>query len=1381
MYSKQEFRDGENVLIFRNTCLLKNAIYEDIIKKQEEKLPEWKKRKIEIRKEAIIVRFKMKLEILNDASWKRFVEESGDLLKSLESYILFTLDESLLYLINYESKSVLAIYVCSEKNLEILMPIYELISGIRSSQNESYGKLIKHYFQTYETLQFIESENKWYFVVKLSISMRYEDNFSIENSKILQKRTTYGKNLVSELMHYAFPCTPKSQNSINPALFYDNIHGVPESETSVSISPHEINANLLPFQKKALGWMLKREKHLLDMSDSVNSSIPPTWEVSVDADGKQVYYNKIYGIICSNITDVKNTFKDVSGGILADEMGLGKTVEMIALILKNKREEIPKYKVFDPYAEKHVVASKTTLIITPSSILQQWITEFSKFAPHLKILHYFGLKNSPLEPSIEYLIEYDVIITSYNILSSEIHHTKLMPERSLRHNKKYIPKLSPLVQIQFWRICVDEAQMIETGVSNASLTALCIPRVHAWCITGTPVRNSLSDLYGLLVFLRLYPFNYSKIWKRLINDSRNTSAFISLFSSITCRHTKKYIGDQIVFPKQEKTILLLDFTPIEEHNYSFLLKQALEDIGFNDQKDPINLNWNFDDFKDKMKQWLLRLRQTCCHMQVGSINKMNLGDQLMMLSEALDAMIKKFCDTNDNNERLLYTSKFTIGRLYEGKKEPQKALDIWLPILEITQNKINMLEQKIEKIKQNNSLYLKDDLQESIHMKNEDSVCNYNNVEEKKASIKFIQTHLRHWLSLAHRLTFFIGTAYFQLGNKDKEDEYYKKAEQIRREILLETESKAIFLMNKLSEKAKNNKFTNIPKLNISEFIENIHSNHIIKSLGDLIKKLNDQTEKITEWRQKVIDLSLSDLVDHNKEDINGEEYIKSLDIMEDAYQYQEALRSAVASRVETITGQKSLLTIVETQARLASKQTQLKLQLAIVTEELRPKSNLSLKSIINNLRLPKQINDINGGNKKISQEKDSSNLEVYFLSEFLKSQTKISFNLEKEISDLSYVHNARIEYYRQLQIISDYVAELDETLLEPQNYIKKMNELNEKIKNLESIIFSNQGSLRYLKHLRKTSQNASEMDKTCVICQNIFNFGILTKCGHIFCKSCITQWLSEHRTCPSCKTETKRKDCYNIAYNDSKMNNKYEESNVYFLNYEDSKEKCSKINNEMFLEIKNIKLKKSYGAKVDMIIKHLLWIRKRNPSTPKSVIFSQWKEMLDILQHAFNNNGIKYTRLDKITANYKKKTMENDPVEKFKNDHSIEVFMLHARSQSAGLTLTNATNVFLCEPLINTAIELQAVNRVHRIGQNKQTYVWLYVIKGTVEEKIIKLVEEKKQNFTKIHSNILDSSYNVSNFNNLVEKELQKNIHKLVNTTGEIIENDILLYLWGK
>lgn len=66
-----------------------------------------------------------------------------------------------------------------------------------------------------------------------------------------------------------------------------------------------------------------------------------------------------------------------------------------------------------------------------------------------------------------------------------------------------------------------------------------------------------------------------------------------------------------------------------------------------------------------------------------------------------------------------------------------------------------------------------------------------------------------------------------------------------------------------------------------------------------------------------------------------------------------------------------------------------------------------------------------------------------------------------------------------------------------------------------------------------------------------------------------------------------------------------------------------------------------------------------------------------------------------------------------------IDCFFLHARAHSSGLNLTNATHVFLCEPLINTAIELQAIARVHRIGQPYPTTVWMYLVEDTVEESI--------------------------------------------------------------
>lgn len=96
------------------------------------------------------------------------------------------------------------------------------------------------------------------------------------------------------------------------------------------------------------------------------------------------------------------------------------------------------------------------------------------------------------------------------------------------------------------------------------------------------------------------------------------------------------------------------------------------------------------------------------------------------------------------------------------------------------------------------------------------------------------------------------------------------------------------------------------------------------------------------------------------------------------------------------------------------------------------------------------------------------------------------------------------------------------------------------------------------------------------------------------------------------------------------------------------------------------------------------------------------------MLGRALSNFRIGFSTIDKPGG-----------VERFKQDPGIECFLLHARAHSSGLNLVNASHVFLCEPLINTAIELQAIARVHRIGQQQATTVWLYIIDGTVEESI--------------------------------------------------------------
>lgn len=132
-------------------------------------------------------------------------------------------------------------------------------------------------------------------------------------------------------------------------------------------------------------------------------------------------------------------------------------------------------------------------------------------------------------------------------------------------------------------------------------------------------------------------------------------------------------------------------------------------------------------------------------------------------------------------------------------------------------------------------------------------------------------------------------------------------------------------------------------------------------------------------------------------------------------------------------------------------------------------------------------------------------------------------------------------------------------------------------------------------------------------------------------------------------------------------------------------------------------------------IARHIIYLRESTAGT-KSIIYSQFTDFLTILAHAFNT-----FRIGHSTCGIR------NGVEKFKNDPGTEVLLLHSRTQSAGLTLVNASNVFLCEPLLNTALELQAISRIDRIGQKLETNIWLYLIGNTVEVPIYELSAKRR------------------------------------------------------
>jgi E3 ubiquitin-protein ligase SHPRH len=222
----------------------------------------------------------------------------------------------------------------------------------------------------------------------------------------------------------------------------------------------ELESDLYPFQKRAVQWLLRKEgaqwsaEGRVKSWSSGDSILPLSFVQARDAQGRQCYVSHLFGIVTLDITPFAASERQLKGGILAEEMGLGKTVEMISLITLHKRPKEPATQIFDPFTAESVRPTAATLIIAPPSILPQWISEVNEHAPHLKVMHYEGIKAHSKKPDaqlVDDLANSDIVISTYSVLAAEIHFTQLNPERTLRRESKYPRPKSPLMQLSWWR------------------------------------------------------------------------------------------------------------------------------------------------------------------------------------------------------------------------------------------------------------------------------------------------------------------------------------------------------------------------------------------------------------------------------------------------------------------------------------------------------------------------------------------------------------------------------------------------------------------------------------------------------------------------------------------------------------------------------------------------------------------------------------------------------------------------------------------------------------------------------------------------------------------------------------------------------------------
>ncbi|ATD55085.1 DEAD/DEAH box helicase [Clostridium chauvoei] len=295
------------------------------------------------------------------------------------------------------------------------------------------------------------------------------------------------------------------------------------------------------------------------------------------------------------------------GGILGDEMGLGKTLQMISFLLSNK--------------------DKSTIVITPTSLVYNWNLEFKKFAPSMKIAVVNGAKDER-EEIIKNRDKFDVLLTTYNLLKRDLDLYK---------------------DIDFDYCILDEAQYIKNNNSQNSKAVKMIKANNRFALTGTPIENSLMELWSIFDFImpgylydeKRFSVRYHKKLKESPEILEDLNRLIKPF--ILRRYKKEVIKE---LPSKIEKRLIVPLNEEQKKIYGVYSKHAIELISKKVKED------EFKNSKIEILSYITKLRQLCLDPSV-LINDYTAG------SGKIDALLELLHQSIEEGHKILVFSQFT--------------------------------------------------------------------------------------------------------------------------------------------------------------------------------------------------------------------------------------------------------------------------------------------------------------------------------------------------------------------------------------------------------------------------------------------------------------------------------------------------------------------------------------------------------------------------------------------------------------------------------------------------------------------------------------------------------------------------------------------------
>jgi len=251
---------------------------------------------------------------------------------------------------------------------------------------------------------------------------------------------------------------------------------------------------------------------------------------------------------------IYSLYKNRVGGCLADDMGLGKTVQTLTHLWKLKKESVPdafrkesvpdslrkeslphtlkktqkaeviQLNLFDGAENKVTSTTRTSLIVMPLSLIHNWENEIKKFTPGLSTLQYTGINRGLL---LRKLAQYDIVLTTYGVIRND---------------------LELFLNYHFLYIILDESQAIKNPASKISRAVRLLKAENRLVLTGTPIENSLTDLWSQLTFanpgilggLKFFREEFAEPIEKL-QDERKKEKLRKIIEPFILRRTKAVV------------------------------------------------------------------------------------------------------------------------------------------------------------------------------------------------------------------------------------------------------------------------------------------------------------------------------------------------------------------------------------------------------------------------------------------------------------------------------------------------------------------------------------------------------------------------------------------------------------------------------------------------------------------------------------------------------------------------------------------------------------------------------------------------------------------------------------------------------------------------